>query len=61
MPDEEEFDVNATRLVGLNFNADEQCKAQFGPTAAFCPSRHASKVSYYLAMYVNDLCNYPWE
>ena len=44
VPAEGEFDVNATRLVGLDFNADEQCKAQFGPTAVFCPSKHATKV-----------------
>ena len=46
IPDEGKFAVNATRLVGLDFNADEQCKAQFGPTAVFCPSKRASKVSH---------------
>ena len=47
VPAEQEFDVNATRLVGLDFNADKQCKVQFGPTAVFCPLSFAIKVSSY--------------
>ena len=45
VPAEEDFDVNATKLVGLDFNADKQCKVQFGHTAVFCPLSFAIKVS----------------
>ena len=45
VPAKEEFDVNASRLVGLDFNADKQCKVQFGPAAVFCPLSSAIKVS----------------
>ena len=44
VPDEVEFDVNVTQLVGLEFSADEQCKAQYGPTAVFCPFKFATDV-----------------
>ena len=44
-PDVEQFAVNATRLVGLDFTADDQCKAIYGPTATFCPFSIASRVS----------------
>ena len=37
VPAEAEFDVNATAFVGLEFSADEQCRAQYGRTAVFCP------------------------
>ena len=44
VPAQEEFDVDATQLVGLEFNADEQCRAQYGPTAVFCPFNFAIDV-----------------
>ena len=47
LPAEGIFDINATRLVGLDFNADKQCQAHFGPTAVFCPLKIANEVSYY--------------
>ena len=45
VPAQGEFDVDATRLVGLDFNADEQCRAQYGPSAVFCPFSFAIDVS----------------
>ena len=45
-PAEGEFEVNATNLVGLEFGADEQCRAQYGPSAVFCPFNFAIEVSY---------------
>ena len=45
IPAEGEFDVNATILVGLEYNADEQCKAQFGSAAVSCPYDFATRVS----------------
>ena len=42
IPAEGEFDVNATILVGLEYNADKQCKAQFGSAAVPCPYDFAS-------------------
>lgn len=44
VPAQKEFDVDATQLVGLDFNADEQCRAQYGPTAVFCPFNFAIDV-----------------
>ena len=32
VPAEAEFDINTTALIGLNFSADEQCRALHGPT-----------------------------
>ena len=40
-----EFEVNPTELVGIEFNANEQCRAQYGPTAVFCPFNFAIEVS----------------
>ena len=45
VPAEGEFDIDATRLVGLEFNADEQCRARYGPSAVFCPFNFAIEVS----------------
>ena len=44
VPAQGEFDVDSTALVGLDFNADEQCRAQYGPTAVFCPFNFATDV-----------------
>ena len=44
VPEEAEFDVNVTQLVGLEFSADEQCQARYGPTAVFCPFSFATDV-----------------
>ena len=44
VPAQGEFDVDATRPVGLDFNADEQCRAQYGPSAVFCPFNFAIDV-----------------
>ena len=44
-PAEGDFDVDATILVGLEYNADQQCKAQFGSTAVSCPYDFATRVS----------------
>ena len=46
VPAQGQFDVDATRLVGLDFNADEQCRAQYGPSAVFCPFSFAIAVSH---------------
>ena len=43
-PAQGEFDVDATKLVGLEFNADEQCRAQYGPNAVSCPFNFALDV-----------------
>ena len=36
MPAQDEFEVNPTKLVGLEFNADDQCKIQYGPKSTLC-------------------------
>ena len=46
VPTQGQFNVHATRLVGLYFNADEQCQAQYGPSAVFCPFSIAIAVSH---------------
>ena len=45
VPAEAEFDINTTALIGLNFSADEQCRALHGPTAVFCPDDDALEVN----------------
>ena len=55
VPAQGEFDVDATKLVGLEFNADEQCQAQFGPSAVFCPFNFAIKVNCYTNMYATGI------
>ena len=48
VPAKEEFDINATRLVGLDFNADKQCQVQYNSTLiVFCPFPFAIEVSHY--------------
>jgi len=37
--------VNSTKLVGIEFDADKQCKAQYGSNATFCTFSSAIKVS----------------
>ena len=49
-PDEREFNVTklSSTFVGLNFDANAQCRAQFGPSAIFCPFNSALKVNLYI-------------
>ena len=55
-PAEGEFEVNPTELVGIKFNADEQCKAQYGPNADFCPFSFSIQVSYSLHICQLNTC-----
>ena len=43
-PAQGKFDEDATKLIGLEFNADEQCQAQYGPNAISCPFKFALDV-----------------
>ena len=43
-PAQKEFDKDATKLIGLEFNADKQCRAQYGPNAVSCPFKFALDV-----------------
>ena len=47
VPGKAKFDINVTALVGIDFNANKQCQALYGPTAAFCPYDYASEVNYW--------------
>jgi len=40
--------VDPKKLVGIEFDADEQCKAQYGPNATFCTINSAIEVSHNL-------------
>ena len=37
VPTNTEFDVDPNELVGLTYTADDQCRAEYGPSAVFCP------------------------
>ena len=52
IPAQGEFDVDATKLVGLEFNADEQCQAQYGPDAVSCPFSFALDVRSYVCVLI---------
>ena len=36
--------LNASALEGINFDADAQCRAAYGPAARFCPGSFADEV-----------------
>ena len=36
--------LNASSLEGVNFDADAQCRAAYGPTARLCPANFALEV-----------------
>ena len=37
LPTNTQFKVNPNELPGLNYTADDQCRAEYGPSAQFCP------------------------
>ena len=37
VPINTQFKVNPNELPGLNYTADDQCRAEYGPSARFCP------------------------
>lgn len=39
--------LNASSLEGVNFDADAQCRAAYGPTARLCPAAFAVEVRFF--------------